>query len=104
MCVFYINLVIKPQMFPAHLDIFKLQAAHQTEKIHKHGHKQCLLLVPCILAALKGFCQLDGQFQDCLGQREVGGGAGIVNDTQEVKSHHERLWFFFFTKTFHWCL
>lgn len=33
-------------MFPAHLDIFKLQAADQTEKIHKHGHTQCLLSVP----------------------------------------------------------
>lgn len=30
---------MKPQMFPAHLDVFKLQAADQTEKIHQHVYK-----------------------------------------------------------------
>lgn len=61
------------------------------------------MLVPRLPAALKGFCQLDGQFQGCLGQGEIGGGVGTGTDTREVKPH-KRLWFFSFTKTFHWCL
>lgn len=89
-------------MLPAHLDIFKLQAADQTETIHKHGHKRCLLLVPSLPAALKVFCQLDGQFRGCLVRGEVGGGVRLAMThrmpSPTVKDCDS------FMKTFHWCL